>query len=269
MTEILIAVGVFAAVSIALGLILAFASNAFKVEQDTRIDRITELLPGANCGGCGYAGCGGLASAIVEGKASPELCVACEDDVYIRISSVMGIEPTSRKERYRAQVMCSGTCDLAKKKYIYEGLADCVTANRLSGGDKLCPEGCIGLGSCMKACKFDAIRIVNGVATVDYNKCRACGACVSVCPKHIISLIPYNARHWVGCSSTDKGSVTKSYCDIGCIGCKICEKNCPVGAISVENNLAKIDYSLCTGCDTCIEKCPRKVIWSNVTQGQI
>lgn len=120
-------------------------------------------------------------------------------------------------ERYRAQVMCSGTHEFAQKKYIYKGIADCAAANKLAGGDKLCPNGCIGLGTCAAACKFDAIKIINGVAAVDYDKCKACGACVAVCPKRIIRLIPYDAKYWVGCCSTDKGPVTKSYCEVGCI----------------------------------------------------
>ena len=128
-------------------------------------------------------------------------------------------------ERYRAQVMCSGTNELSVKKYIYAGIKDCVSANMLSGGDKLCPDGCIGLGTCAVSCKFDAIHIINGVAAVDYKKCTGCGECIIACPKKIIKLIPYNAKHWVGCSNTDKASNTNNYCNIGCIGCKACENN--------------------------------------------
>ena len=126
----------------------------------------------------------------------------------------------------------------------------------------MCPNGCIGLGTCAAACKFDAIKIINGVAAVDYDKCKACGACVAVCPKRIIRLIPYDAKYWVGCCSTDKGPVTKSYCEVGCIGCKLCEKKCPVGAIAVTDFVAKIDYEKCTSCGACAEACPRKIIWS-------
>lgn len=270
MNGILIAAIVFAAISIVLGLILAFASQIFKVEVDERIEKITEVLPGANCGGCGFAGCAALAEAIVNGNAKMDACNACGDDVTAKIADIMG-KPVvdSGKVRYRAQVMCSGTHDLAKKKYIYAGVNDCNAANKLAGGDKLCPNGCIGLGSCAKACNFGAIKIENGVAAVDYNKCKACGMCVDACPKKIIKLIPYEAKHWVGCMSADKGVVTKSYCEVGCIGCKICEKNCPTGAIKVNGAIAEIDYSLCTGCDMCVEKCPRKIIWSSQSQNRI
>ncbi len=270
MYGILIAALIFAAIAIVLGLILAFASHIFKVEVDERIEQICDVLPGANCGGCGYAGCAALADAIVKGEAKMNACNACDDEVTEKIALIMGMPVVGEKKvRYRAQVMCSGTHDLAKKKYIYAGLDDCYAANKLAGGDKLCPNGCIGLGSCVKACNFDAISIVNGVAAVDYNKCRACGMCVSACPKGIIKLIPFDSKHWVGCMSHDKGAITKIYCDVGCIGCKICEKNCPTGAIKVTDSVAEIDYNLCNGCNTCATKCPRKIIWSNVSQGEL
>jgi len=267
MNGILIAALVFAALSIILGIVLAFASQIFAVKVDERIEQITEVLPGANCGGCGFAGCTALAEAIVKGDAKMSACNACGDEVTGQIARIMGMPVVDgKKVRYRAQVMCSGTHEFAKKKYIYEGFADCNAANKLSGGDKLCPNGCIGLGSCVRACNFDAITVENGVAAVDYEKCKACGMCVDACPKKIIKLIPFEAKHWVGCMSADKGAVTKSYCELGCIGCKICEKNCPAGAIKVTGSIAEIDYDLCTGCDICVEKCPRKIIWSSDIQ---
>lgn len=267
MQNILTALLCFAVISGVLGVILAFASKIFAVKTDERIEKIAECLPGANCGGCGYTGCDALASAIVEGKAPVNACAVVSEENLKKIGDIMGIKAEHGK-RYRAQVMCSGTHELAKKKYIYNGIADCAAATKLSGGDKLCPNGCIGLGTCKAACKFDAIHIINGVAAVDYNKCRACGACISACPKGIIKLIPYEARHWVGCMSSDKGPVTKSYCDVGCIGCKLCEKKCPVGAIKVTDFVAEINYELCTGCGECEKVCPRKIIWSDKSQSE-
>lgn len=261
MNNILLALVCFAVMSGILGLILAVASKVFAVHTNERVEKITELLPGANCGGCGYSGCAALAEAIAAGKVPVNACNSVSAENLEEIGKVMGVK-AEMGERYRAQVMCSGTHDLAKKKYLYEGIADCAAANKLAGGDKLCPNGCIGLGTCAAACKFDAIRIINGVAAVDYDKCKACGACVAACPKRIIRLIPYNAKYWVGCCSTDKGPVTKSYCEAGCIGCKLCEKKCPVGAIAVTDFVAKIDYEKCTSCGACAEACPRKIIWS-------
>ncbi len=264
--EILYALICFAVLSGLLGLLLAFASKIFDVKVDERVEQIIELLPGANCGGCGFAGCSALADAIVKGEATIDSCASVSDENREKVCAIMGGCPAVRSVRYRAQVMCSGTHELAQKKYIYAGITDCVSANKLAGGSKLCPNGCIGLGTCAAACKFDAIHIINGVAAVDYEKCRACGMCVAACPKSIIKLIPYDSRHWVGCMSSDKGAVTKSFCDVGCIGCKICEKNCPTGAIKVDGNVASIDYAKCTGCDICVEKCPRKIIWSAKSQ---
>lgn len=260
MNNIWIALICFAIMSGILGVILAIASRVFAVHADERIEKITELLPGANCGGCGYSGCAALAETIVAGKAPVNACHSVSDENLKQIGEVMGVKAEPGK-RYRAQVMCSGTNDYAKKKYIYEGIADCAAANKLSGGDKLCPNGCIGLGSCKAACAFDAIQIINGVAAVDYDKCRACGSCVAVCPKGLIRLIPFEAKYWVGCCSTDKGAVTKSYCEAGCIGCKLCEKKCPSGAITVTDSVAKIDYEKCTSCGLCASVCPRKIIW--------
>lgn len=257
--KVLWAVIWFAVLGLGLGIVLALASRLLAVKTDERVEKIKNVLPGANCGGCGYAGCVALAQAVVDGKAEPGVCNAAENKTLETISEIMGAS-TVKKAKLRAQVLCRGHCDSSKKKYVYEGAPDCVSAVRLGGGDRECPVGCLGLGSCVSACKFDAIEIIDGVAHIDSEKCRGCGVCTSVCPKGIIELVPCNAVCWVGCSAVEKGITVRKYCDNGCISCKLCEKNCEFGAIKVNGFGAKIDYELCTGCGKCVEVCTRNVI---------
>lgn len=265
--QIFLPVLFLAAIGLVLGLILAFAAKKFAIKSDPRIDEISDILPSANCGGCGYAGCAAAAKAMVEGEAKITACTVGGDVIADKIADILGVK-SQKTVRMRAQVMCSGTSEFSKKKYIYKGAKDCHAVARLGGGDRLCPDGCIGLGTCAKMCKFDAIHVEDGVAAVDYEKCQGCGVCVVSCPKHLIKLIPYDSKHWVGCRSIEKGANTRKACDIGCIGCRMCEKACEEGAITVNNFLAEIDYSKCVGCDKCVTACKRNIIWSNTRQDQ-
>ena len=163
------------------------------------------------------------------------------------------------KEPMIAHVLCAGG-DRAKEKYIYEGIRDCRIAARLAGGNKLCHNGCTGLGNCERACAFDAIHIINGVAVVDEKACRSCGECVKACPKSLIQMLPASAKFAVHCQSCDKGAAVMRACEAGCIGCKKCEKVCETGAITVENLCAKIDLAKCISCGNCVEVCPRGII---------
>ena len=257
---ILTATIIVGVVGIFVGLFLGAAGIKFKVEVDEREEAVLKALPGNNCGGCGYAGCSNLAAAIAKGEADTNACPVGGDSVGKIIAKIMGVD-AKEGERKVAFVHCKGHCDIAKSDYEYHGTKDCrIMAFVPGGGPKACNSGCMGYGSCVKACPFNAISVVNGVAVVDKEKCKACGKCVSACPKHLISLIPYNAGQVVACSSTDKGPVTMKACQTGCIGCGICVKNCPSGAITVTDFHASIDQEKCTNCGVCAEKCPKKII---------
>lgn len=260
--KLIIPVMVFIGLGAIMGVMLAIASKAFAVKTDPRVEDITNLLPGANCGGCGFAGCAAFAEAVVKGEANPSKCSASDEDRVEKMCAVMGVTMSDRV-RMRAQVMCTGTSENAKKKYMYHGFNDCISAVTLGGGDKLCPNGCIGLGTCVRSCAFDAITVVDGVAAVDYHKCRGCGVCVDSCPKKIIDLVPFDARHWVACKSVENAKATRKYCEMGCISCRLCEKNCASDAIHVDDNVASIIYDKCTDCGVCVGKCPRKIIMSS------
>lgn len=257
--QILYAALILGGAGLLCGLLLALAAKYLAVEVDERVEKITELLPGANCGGCGYAGCAAYAAAVVAGEAAPDCCSAGGAKVVTGIAEIMGVEATA-KQPMLATVLCHGTSNAAALRYEYEGIDDCYAAARLGGGPKACAYACLGFGSCEKACPFGAIAVDNGVAKVDNEKCTGCGACVAACPKKVIALVPASVKYYVGCSSKDKGAAMKDKCTAGCIGCRICEKNCPSEAISVKDNLAVIDYEKCTGCGICAEKCPKKII---------
>lgn len=259
-TGILAATGIVGTVGIFVGLFLGVAGIKFKVKVDEREEAVLAALPGNNCGGCGYAGCSGLASAIVRGEAPVDACPVGGAAASAKIAAVMGVEAGS-SERKVAYVACGGDCGRAKQDYEYFGARDCRMAGFVpGGGPKSCDSGCLGYGSCVSACPFDAIHVVDGVAVVDKEKCKACGKCVEVCPKRLISLIPYKAKYKVACSSVDKGPVTMKVCQAGCIGCGLCARNCPSGAVAVKDFHAVIDQDKCTGCGACAEKCPKKCI---------
>lgn len=259
-TGILTAAAVVGAVGIFVGLFLGVAGLRFKVETDEREEAVLAALPGNNCGGCGYAGCSGLAAAIVKGEANVNACPVGGETVGTKIAEIMGVTAQSSTKMV-AFVHCQGDCEKAGTDYEYTGVNDCRMVGFVpGGGPKSCNSGCLGYGTCVQACPFGAISVVNGVAAVDKEKCKACGKCVAVCPKHLISLIPYEAKYEVACSSTEKGPVAMKACSAACIGCSLCVKNCPNDAVKVENFHAVIDQEKCAGCGACAEKCPRKAI---------
>ncbi len=260
MMGIIIAAAVVGGVGIIMGLFLGISGEKFKVEVDEKEIAVRAELPGNNCGGCGYPGCDGLAAAIAKGEAPVNACPVGGADVAAKIGVIMGAE-VSEGTRMTAFVKCNGDCEKANRAYEYDGVKDCsVVSFMQNGGDKTCTYGCLGYGSCVKACPFDAIAIVNGIAVVDKDKCKACGKCVATCPRHLIELIPYDAKIKVKCNSHDKALDVKKACTVGCLGCTLCTKQCQYGAITMDNFVAHIDYEKCTSCGKCMEKCPGKCI---------
>ncbi|MBQ7389403.1 MAG: Fe-S cluster domain-containing protein [Paludibacteraceae bacterium] len=262
MNIILISVIVLGVVGIFSATILYFAAQKFKVEEDARIDEIEAVLPGANCGGCGYPGCRGFADACVrslEGK----LCPVGGSAVMNKVAAILGAE-VSAADPMVAVVRCQGSCEHRAKTNRYDGAKSCAIASALYAGETGCSFGCFGLGDCVGACQFGAIAMgADGLPVVDDDKCTACGACVKACPKNIIELRkkgPKSRRIYVGCVNKDKGVVTRKACSVGCIGCMKCQKECPFEAITVENNCAYIDFTKCRLCRKCVAVCPTHAI---------
>ena len=258
MDNILNALTVLGVLVAVFGLILAIASKIFAVETDDRLEPITAALPGANCGGCGFAGCGAYAQAIIDGKAEIGLCAAGGNEASNKIAAIMGVEAVE-VERTVALVRCRGY-DRRIKGY-YEGLNDCLAATKVGGrGQIACKFGCLGFGNCVKACRFDAIHIEDGVAMVDREKCTGCMSCAAVCPRNLIVSMPYKNEMYVSCASTARPKISAKVCNNGCIACRKCEKICHVGAISIVNNVAVIDYDKCVSCGLCSTACPKHII---------
>ncbi len=260
MDIIIYSILVIGTIGLLFGLILSYAGEKLKVETDPRIDEVNDVLPGANCAGCGFTGCMAFAEAVVEGTAKPNGCPVGGDSVAEAVSKVLGIESSS-SDKQIAFVKCGGTCDKAHDKYNYYGMDDCNAASILAGGTKKgCSYGCMGLGSCVKKCNFDAIHVIDGIAVVDIEKCVGCQACVDACPKTLINMVPEKIKVHVNCNSNDKGKAVKENCSVGCIGCKLCEKECKFDAIHVDNFLAKVDYDKCKNCGMCVKVCPTSAI---------
>ena len=245
MKEILYAVLVLGIMGAVFGAVLAIASKVFAVKTDERLPKLIEALPGANCGGCGFAGCQAYAQAVLDGRAEIGLCVAGGQASADRMAAVMGVT-AAKTERVVAMVRCRGH-HTAKARY--DGIHDCRSAMFVGGnGPSACPSGCLGFGSCVSVCRFDAIHVVDGVAEVDPAKCTGCLQCAAVCPRKVIVPVSYDADIVIACSNHERGAYTRRECDMGCVGCHLCEKQCEFDAIHVVNNLAVIDYSKCVSC---------------------
>lgn len=247
------------------GAILAVAGRKLAVHTDPRIEEITNLLPGANCGSCGYPGCGGLAEAIVAGRDGVSPCLACSPDSKKKIARIMGFTgyiPLSPDLRKVARVACNGCKENAPKLYNYTGIKDCHLVAKYYGGPGKCNFGCLGFGSCVKMCPFHAISMSeNGLPVIDYGKCSGCGICARQCPQMVLYITSASTKIHLKCNNRDKGKAAMVDCSVSCISCGMCAKVCPVQAITMREDangsLPVIDHSKCIECGLCVQKCPR------------
>ncbi len=252
-----------------LGLLLAvllyLLAKKFKVDEDPRIDDVEKTMPGANCGGCGFAGCRAFAEAAVKSDTLDGIfCPVGGNDVMKKVAAILGRE-VKDKAPMVAVVRCNGTCEFRPKTNVYDGVSSCKVKAALYAGDTACAYGCLGCGDCVSACEFGALSMdpETGLPVVDESKCTSCGACVKACPKNLIELRakgPRGMRVYVSCMNHDKGPVAKKACAASCIGCGLCVKTCTHNAISLTDNLAYIDFEKCKLCRECEAVCPTGAI---------
>lgn len=264
--DILTAVLVVGGLGLGCSIMLVLAAKFMAVPSDETALKVEEVLPKANCGACGFAGCSDYAAAVARGDAPANMCVPGGEEVAKKVAEIMGTDAGTIEKKI-AVVICRGNDAATSDKYIYRGIDSCAAANLLYSGQSGCSYGCLGLGDCVRECKFDAIFVENGLANADPVLCTGCGACAAVCPKSVIKMVPLSKRSIVQCRSHNKGAVTHKLCTNGCIACGKCVKNCPQNAITIVDNLAVIDLSLCTACGKCREVCPVKACRSIATAG--
>jgi RnfABCDGE-type electron transport complex B subunit len=264
MQHALIILAILSCLGLMFGLILAYANKKMALEVNPLIHLVEDILPKGQCGACGYAGCMAYAEAVVMNPdVPPNLCTPGKDPIAKLVGDLTGKAAAPVEPRI-AQVKCAGVDGKAVKNYEYAGVEDCVAANLLFGGPKACKYGCLGLGTCVKSCPFNAMTMdPAGLPIIDPDKCTGCGKCETVCPKQVITMMPLSAHVRVNCNSKDKGPVARKACTVACISCTLCMKECPYGAIKMENNLAVVDSKICVEqCSDpkCLAKCPTKAI---------
>lgn len=258
---IIYTIATLSAIGTSAAVVLYFVSQKFHVYEDPRIDEAEAALPAANCGGCGFAGCRAFAEACVKATSLDDLnCPVGGNETMTKVAEILGLESVKKDSRI-AFIRCNGTCDHRPKTSSYDGASTCAISASVYGGDTDCQWGCLGYGDCFDVCEFDAIELRSdlGVPKIIDDKCVACGACVEACPKSLIELRKQNPRNRkvvVACMNQDKGGVARKACDVACIGCTKCEKECKFDAITIKNNLAFIDSDKCKLCRKCVPVCP-------------
>lgn len=258
MNAILIAVLVAAVLALVAGLILAVASVVFAVPKDETVEQLRDVLPGANCGACGYSGCEGYAAAMAHEGAAVGLCSPGGEAVVNATGEILGKAGSVVKKA--AIVHCAGCDGLTEKTAEYRGMLTCAAASKFYGGGKSCTYGCLGYGDCASACDRGAITTPNGIAVVDATLCGGCGDCVVACPKGLIAVTSQLETATVKCQNRDKGGAARKTCKVACIGCMKCQKVCEADAITVTSFLASVDPEKCTACGKCMKACPQGCI---------
>lgn len=254
--DILIAAAVVTVIGLLCSVMLVVAAHFFGVKENETVEEIRDILPGANCGACGYTGCDRYAKALAEDSSTKtNLCIPGGDSTAATIADILGVAPADVIEQI-AIVHCNGNCENSPNVAEYEGLATCKSAKLVYGGPSSCNYGCLGFGDCVAACQYDAIKIIDGIARVSPTLCTGCTLCAKACPNNIITLVDATKTVQVKCSNREKGALARKQCSVACIGCMKCEKTCPHDAIHVVDNLAIIDYDKCTSCQKCAEVCP-------------
>ncbi len=256
LTNILYAFLLVTGIGFLASVLLSLVSRFFAVKKNEREEKIREILPGANCGACGYSGCNDYAKYLANGGNAVNLCLLGGSETAKKLAELLGSAPLLDVEQKAALVRCNGSCSAVKTDYVYDGVKTCSAAVSFYGGPYACKFGCLGYGDCASVCPTGAICVENGMARINAAICQGCGKCASVCPKKLITVLPLTARTGVLCSNTNKGADARRACKNACIGCKKCEKVCAPGAIKVHNNLASVNNMICTGCKQCVEVCP-------------